>query len=139
MLIPKNISVYETPTAYHWVDGGIMCSKTKPVERSMEGYTLAMDYYKKKVEARGGVRLCLLADSIHAGKMTKEVREYVDKEITKYFNALAVLSDKPLESSLVNLFLKISWKRFPIRLFTNEIEAREWLKEFILPPASLTQ
>lgn len=132
MKIPSQVKLYESPTATHWFDEeGILYSKSKKVIRTLPMYKKAFAFYKELAAIQGKKKLCILADTVNLSKIDKETRDYLSIEIPLCFKAMAVLSDKPLESSLVNAFFKISWQRFPIRLFPSEDEARTWLKEYL--------
>ena len=130
MKLPDNTDLYETPISIHWFDeNGIMCATSKKVERTIEHYEEVMKLYKRFID--GGDKLCLLADASDTMPMSKEVREYVTAEMPKYIKAHAVISKEPLLSSLSNTFMNLSWAGFPVKLFSNVDEAKQWLKEYL--------
>lgn len=126
---PIGVTIYETTISRHWLDAdGIVCSVSKPGERSKSLLKETVAIYAQLTAQK---KACLLADSTHSGAMSKELREYLVSEIPLYFKAIAVLSKKPLQAALTNVFIKLNFKRFPVKLFTNEREARAWLKEYM--------
>ena len=121
--------IIETAISIHWMDSeGIICSVSKPGERTLAKIKETFEAYALLT---AGKKFCLLVDTNNTSSMQKELREYISANLPKFFNAMAVISKKPLQATLANVFLKFSWKRFPIKLFTSESEAREWLREYL--------
>ena len=125
---PKNVEVIETPITIHWFDeNGIMYVMSKKVERTMEYYSMVINVYASFVKEKG--KLCTLSDTHNTMPMSKEVRDYLTKEMPKYIKAQAVITDEPLNGSKFKTFLSLSLKGFKVALFSNEKDAKKWLKE----------
>ncbi|MBL0048107.1 MAG: hypothetical protein IPP32_08445 [Bacteroidetes bacterium] len=125
----SSATVIETTISRHWLDSnGIVCSVSKPGERTLSKLKETVKIYAQLTADK---KCCLIVDSSHTGIMNKEMRDYISAQLPKFFKAMAVISNKPLHATLANVFLKFSWKRFPIKLFTSEKEAREWLREYL--------
>jgi len=60
--------------------------------------------------------------------ITKEAREYVDTMGPKFFITSAILSDSLPVRILVNFFVKFFQPKVPIKMFSTETEALEWLR-----------
>lgn len=61
---------------------------------------------------------------------TKEVRDFMaSKEVTQYIGGLAVLVKSGVSKMFGNIFLKFSKPDHPTKIFTNEAQAKEWLKQ----------
>ncbi len=58
-------------------------------------------------------------------------RYYSGEETAKYVSAAALVADSPVSRVLGNFFLGIDKPPMPIRLFSSEEKAREWLTQFI--------
>lgn len=63
-------------------------------------------------------------------RMSKEVREDAAEFGSKYYKCLAVVINSSLSRIIANLFMKFSKPPFPVKLFTDEDKAIEWLKTF---------
>ena len=128
--IPENAQITEWPTSTTWFDNsGILCSVYKKgVIRTMADTQKAMEEFKKILNGR---KICMLVDVTHTGQVSKEVREYVAMELPKIVKAIAMVSDSPLGKMLANLFLTLKTQAYPTKVFSNELEAREWLKQYL--------
>ncbi|MBC7695318.1 MAG: STAS/SEC14 domain-containing protein [Burkholderiales bacterium] len=127
---PKDVTVLDTETSTYWIeDSGIICSITKKSAfQPMEDYQKSMWEFRKKI---GDRKVCLLVDATNAAESNKEIRDYVALELPKFVKALAVLSGSALGKMLANLFFKLKTQPYPIRIFNDELKAREWLKQYI--------
>lgn len=128
--VPKNIQLFETTIATLWVDEtGMLCVLFKPVLRTIENN-------KEYIEVLAGLvkdsnKVCLLVDVTDTMPMRTEMREYLATEYPKYVKAVSVISAKPLERTLATTFQTLSTAGFPMNQFTNEKEAKMWLKLYM--------
>lgn len=130
MSASSNVKLYKTSISTFWLDeDGILCGKSKQIDRTIENYYEVINFFKSTVKP--GEKLCLLADAAITMPMSKEVRDYLTEEMPKYIKAQAIISKAPLDTSLNSTFLKISFSGFQIRMFSNEVEAKEWLKLYL--------
>jgi len=122
--------IFETTIATYWFDeSGILHGISKKVERTMAHYQEVIELYKKLT--KNGNKLCLLADSTNSMPLSKEIVQYLAEEQPKYINAIAIISDSPFETSQVNTFLKMTFLNFPVMKFSDEKEAKKWLKDYL--------
>ncbi len=130
MTPPPNVKVYDWSTSIFWFDeDGILHSVSKSTNRvSIEEAKSQIEEFKKMV---GDKKVCFLADATNSSETTKEVRDYAASEFPKLFKALAIISSSPLGKMLGNLFFKLKKQPYPVRMFNNENEAREWLKQYL--------
>lgn len=127
---PTNTELFETPISTHWVEeNGILCGLSKKTERRIEHYQEIMGFYKRLT--KDGNKFCLIADSTNSMPLTREIIEYISTEHPKYLKAIAILSTVPLEPTQVSTFLKYNFSNFPVMKFSNEKDAREWLKQYL--------
>jgi hypothetical protein len=59
-----------------------------------------------------------------------ECRKYLQEAIPSHSLAIAMITDNIMMKIGINLFNKISPTSIPIKVFTTEEKAIEWLKEF---------
>ena len=72
-----------------------------------------------------------LVDSRGVKSTTKQHRDYFATDrVKKIVKVAAMLVGSPLSRSLGNMFLKITRPPVESRLFTSEINAREWLSSY---------
>lgn len=63
--------------------------------------------------------------------MSKDVHDSIISEMPKYIKVHVIVSKSILDATQTNMFVKLSWNGFAVRLFSNELEAKEWLKMFL--------
>jgi hypothetical protein len=130
MKIPKNTKLYEIAIATVWVDErGIVCVLFKPVRHTIENNRELIELISGFVI--DGTKICLVVDLSKTMPMRAEIRNYLAAEYPKYVKAIAVISDKPLQRTIATTFQTISAIGFPMNQFTDEVEAKAWLKLFL--------
>jgi hypothetical protein len=128
--VPKDVKLFETAIATVWIDEyGIVCVKFKPVRRTLQNN-------KEYIEAlagfvKDGSKICLVVDITNTMPMRAEIREYLAAEYPKYVKAIAPISAKSLQGTIATTFQTISTGGYPMNLFSNETEAKDWLKTFL--------
>lgn len=127
---PENIKIIEWKTSTMWFDEhGILCSVSKKASpQSIEEVEKDLIDFKRII---GDRKVCLLVDVTNTSESTKEVRDYVALEFPKIVKAIAMVSDSVLGRMLANLFFRIKSQPYPVKMFTHEYEAKEWLKKFL--------
>jgi hypothetical protein len=130
MEIPNNVSVTETETSAFWLDqNGILCVVSK------KGPPQTIDDIKitlaKLYSVLNGKKACMLIDVSNSGESTKEVRDFAAEEFPKFVKAIALVSSSELGRMLANLFFNIKQQPYPTKMFTDETEAREWLRQYM--------
>ena len=84
------------------------------------------------VKVGKGKRCPLFVDLRNVKSTTREARIfYAGEKSAKAVNAVAGLISSPVSRIIGNFFLGINRPKFPVKLFTSETEAIEWLKGFI--------
>jgi len=130
MIAPANAELFETPISTHWFnEKGILCSISKNVERTIEHYEKLMDLYARLTKNNN--KLCLLVDATIIMPMNKEIREFLIREMPKFIKAQAIISDTPLTGMHTSAFIKLSWQGFPVKIFSAQKEAEEWLEGYL--------
>ncbi|MCD6017350.1 MAG: hypothetical protein K0S53_471 [Bacteroidetes bacterium] len=127
---PKNTKVMDWASSTFWFDEtGIVCSISK--KSAPQTLTEVKEILATFRGMIGDKKICLLADATNSPESTKEVRDYVAVEFPKFIKAIAILSDSSLGIMLANLFFKLKTQPYPTKMFNNEIEAKEWLQQFL--------
>jgi hypothetical protein len=130
MLPPKNIQPFETDLSTMWFDeDGMFYSITKPNSKlNKEGLKQSFEYIlnNKKHD-----KICWLGDVTNAGPAEKEARKYSAEETPKFVKALALITNSALSKMIAELYLMVAKPPYPTKMFTDEQEAKEWLKKHL--------
>jgi hypothetical protein len=129
MEIPANGEVTELKAYFTWMGKDkIIRTKVKPFadvsidearENSIAVNTLA-----------AGGKHPLLIDSRNIRSISKEARDFFSMNNRESsVIAFAIIIDSPLSRIIGNFFMGLNKPRVPARLFSNEEEAIEWLKQ----------
>jgi hypothetical protein len=74
-------------------------------------------------------RAPLLVEAIHDFEMTKDARELSAAKAKEYFTAAAIVSNSFTTRLLINFLNSFYNFGIPIKMFSTESEASDWLKE----------
>lgn len=121
--------VIETPTSKIWLgEDGILRQVVYPnVEITIDD---VKEYLAVAVELSKGKKIPVLVDTRKIKFIDRKAREYITKEGVNVALSLALLIDSPLSRMIGNFFLGINRPSYPVKLFTSETKALEWLKGF---------
>jgi hypothetical protein len=130
MEIPKNVEVMEWPTSTIWFDeNGILCAISKKAAPQ------TLEETKKSIEdfrsISKGKKVCMLLEITNSAPSSKETRDYIAVEMPKIATAIAMISKSALGKMMVNLFFGLKPPPYPTKMFTDEKEAKEWLKQYL--------
>lgn len=125
-----NTDVIDFPASTVWFDeNGILCSVAKKVPQQ------TIEEAKKTMEAfrilTGGTKICMLSDSTDSPPPDKEMRDYAAEVIPEIAKAVAIISRSAVGKMAANLFFSIKKQPYPVKMFTDETEAKEWLKQYL--------
>lgn len=127
---PKNANVFDLKTSIMWFDeDGIVCSVSKKIPtQTLEDSKKGVADFKKII---GNKKVCLLADVTNSSETTREVRDYAAIELPKLVKAVAMISKSALGRMLANMFFSIKEQPYPVKMFSDEADAKKWLKKFL--------
>lgn len=118
--------VYRTKTARIWVgDDEIVRVSCTP------GAVHGLEEAKENLEAiptERHKRRPVLVDIRHVAAVNQEARDLYRNPEANDIIALALLIESPLSRVIGNIFVGLSKMHVPVRLFTSEAPAVEWLK-----------
>lgn len=126
---PENAKLIETRTATLWIDEeGILYSISKkgPAE-TLEETQKSVEEFKKLF---GDKKFCMILDVTNSAPSSREVRQYAAEELPKIIKAAAIIADSVFAKMLTNLFFNLKPPPYPIKMFNNEIDAKEWLLQY---------
>jgi hypothetical protein len=92
----------------------------------------AEENFRSGTAAWGEHRRPVLVDAREVKSLNRDVRQYHSRpEAMRNVSALAMLVSSPLSSLIANFFITMTKVNVPTRIFTDETEARDWLKGFV--------
>jgi len=113
-------------------DGLLRIDITNPREHTLAD---AIENAEAGRVAGGGIRRPMLSRVLAPGPMTNEARAYyASEEAARGLSALAMVTTSVLGRIVANLLMGLSSTPIPMRLFSSEQAARNWLRGF--EPAS---
>ena len=124
-------SVHLTRTARIWLDEvGIVRTVVLPNANIVLEDTVRN--YEVVKELSQGQRVPMYTDARAVGSASRDVRVYASSDfVVKLVSATAVLVGSPVSRVLGNFFVRLNRPPYPTRLFTDEAEALDWLKQFV--------
>ena len=126
---PANAQTFEGELATFWFDeNGILCALAKNTPRSVE---LQKENYAFIRRITHNKKVCLLSDTSSAAQQDKATRDYAAREMPNVFTAMAVISDSVIGQFATNIFITLKNQPIPIKFFTNEADAKQWLKKYL--------
>lgn len=113
----------------HFLDNGII--KLIPIT-SDESLDKAKNVLAEIKKIAGCIKHPLIVDVRHNISISREARQfYSGKEFADIVTSLALIVESPISKVLANFFLFMNKPPYSTRLFTNEDEAIEWLKDYL--------
>ncbi len=134
MEIPSDVKVIEWSTSFIWFDeDGIMYSTPKPnvkePELSREESRSQMEEFKKLI---GNEKRCMILETnSHSKPPKKEDRDFIAEQLNEITKAMGIISASPLSRMVANLFFGLKPPPYPVKFFSNEKEAKEWIKQYL--------
>ncbi|MFH1682495.1 MAG: STAS/SEC14 domain-containing protein [Candidatus Woesearchaeota archaeon] len=91
----------------------------------------AKDHFAACLKASRGERHPVLVDIRNLKSVEHPARKFfADESFSKFTKASALLVGSPLSKVLGSFFIGLNRPPYPIRIFSSEDEALEWLKKF---------
>ena len=92
----------------------------------------AKEHFAACVESAQGRRVPVLGHVEGIKSVDREARQYfAGEEASRVTRASAILVGSPVARVVGSFFVGLNKPSFPVRLFTSESEAIEWLKGFL--------
>jgi hypothetical protein len=131
--IPPGAKTMELKTSTMWFgDDGILYSMPRvdaPLTQTTEEIIEEMKLLRNWL---GGRKVCLIAESnSKAASPPKSQRDMIAHELETVIKALAIISTSPLSRMVANLFFSFKPPKYPLKMFSNEVEAKNWIKQYL--------
>ncbi len=129
MKIPGNTQVYETELATFWFDGdGILNSLSKSPKRTIANTTENFTLVRRITNNQ---KVCHLVYLCNSPVPDKQTRKFVTHELPKVYKAMAMVSTSGLGKIIMNVLFNLKAPPIPMKSFSADKEAREWLKQYL--------
>jgi hypothetical protein len=138
MKIPENVKVIEMSTSLMWLDDdGVLYSIPRPGVIPPDNLTREetleeMRKFKDGAGLTDGKKACMILETnSHSKPPKKEDRDFIAEQLNEITKAMAIISSSPLSRMIANLFFGLKPPPYPVKFFSNEKEAKEWIKQYL--------
>ncbi|HNP22724.1 MAG TPA: STAS/SEC14 domain-containing protein [Panacibacter sp.] len=107
---------------------GILVAYSKSIRRTVENIGRNIQLVKK---ITGNKKVPLLIHLVNSPMPDKATRDFSAAQLPNVYTAMAMVSKPGLATLIMNLLFKLKPPPIPMKNFSNENEAKEWLKQFI--------
>lgn len=129
MTIPADRETFDGELASYWFDNdGILVSLSKSPRRTVVNTTENFALVKRITNNKKVPLLVYLSSSSAPDKQT---REFVAKELPNVYTRMAIVSKSHLGKIIMNALFKLKPPAIPMKNFTDDKEAKEWLKRYL--------
>ncbi len=113
---------------YHYGDDGILYSYSKSTLRTVKTISDNIALVRR---ITGNKIVPLLIYLSNSPVPDKETRRFSTEQLPKVYKAMAMVSKPGLSKLIMNILFRLKTPPIPMKSFTNDQEAREWLKQYV--------
>jgi len=129
MNIPNNISLIKGEIADYWLsDDGLLYSYSKSPVRTVKNITENIQLVK---QITGNKKVPLLIYLSNSPVPDKETRKFSTEQLPNVYTAMAMVSKPGLSKFIMNLLFSLKKPPIPMKSFTDDQEAKKWLKQYL--------
>jgi hypothetical protein len=128
MQIPTDKQIFEGEIATYWFEDGILISVSKSIKRTVENISRNVELVKGLTGNKPVPLLIYLSPSPVPDKKT---RQFSTTQLPVIYSAMAMVSKPGLAQFIMNILFRLKPPPIPMKSFTNDKEAKEWLKQFV--------
>jgi hypothetical protein len=127
---PTDRQIFEGEIATYWFEDGILVSLSKSPRRTVQRITNNVALVKQITGNKPMPLLIYLSDSPIPDKQT---RKFSTEQLPVIYSAMAMVSKPGLAKFIMNILFSLRPPPIPMKSFVDDKEAKEWLKQFVLP------
>src|SRR5215203_6865125 len=113
---------------YKLDEDGILYSYSKNPKRTVKNISRNIELVKK---ITGNKKVPLLIYLCDSPVPDKETRKFSTEQLPNVYTAIAMVSKPGLSKLIMNILFALKPPPIPMKSFTDDIEAKEWLKQFV--------
>ena len=125
---PADRQTFEGEIATYWLDDDILVSLSKSPRRTVENLTGNIALVKSITNNKKVPLLIYLSNSPIPDK---ETRKFAAEQLPNVYRAMAMVSKPGLAKFIMNFLFKLKPSPIPMKSFTDDKEAKEWLKQYL--------
>jgi hypothetical protein len=127
---PRNdIELIKGEIADYWLDpDGILYSYSKNPQRTVENIRNNIALVKK---ITGNKKVPLLIYLSNSPVPDKKTRKFSAEQLPNVYTAMAMISKPGLAKFIMNILFSLKTPPIPMKSFSSDIEAKEWLKQYL--------
>lgn len=126
-LIPPRAPLIEGEIADYYFDGQILISLSKSIKRTVENISNNVALVQKITNHQPVPLLIYLSNSPVPDKAT---RQFSTTQLPIIYTAMAMIGKPGLSQLIMNILFSLKTPPIPMKSFTDEEKAMEWLKQF---------
>ena len=129
MIVPNDRELIKGEIAdYRFDESGILYSYSKSIQRTVTNISENVELVK---QITGNKRVPLLIYLFNSPMPDKATRQFSTEQLPLVYKAMAMVSDSGLGKLIMNVLFKLKKPPIPMKSFSNDIEAREWLIQYV--------
>jgi hypothetical protein len=129
MTPPDNIQPIKGEIADYWyAPDGILYSYSKNPTRTVKNITENIELVKRITDNKIIPLLIYLSNSPIPDKAT---RKFAAEQLPTVYSAMAMVSKPGLSKFIMNILFRLKPPAIPMKSFTDDQQAKEWLKQFV--------
>jgi hypothetical protein len=125
---PKDKQIIKGEIADYWFEDSILISLSKSITRTVENIGRNVALVKQITNNKPVPLLIYLAPSPVPDKAT---RKFSTEQLPVIYSAMAMVSKPGLSKFIMNILFSLKPPAIPMRSFTDDKEAKEWLKQYL--------
>ena len=127
--IPPDIQLIKGEIADYWLsDDGLLYSYSKSPVRTVKNITENIQLVK---QITGNKKVPLLIYLSNSPVPDKETRKFSTEQLPVIYSAMAMVCKPGLSKFIMNILFNLKPPPIPMKSFTNDRAATEWLKQFL--------
>ena len=127
MTPPTDKEIFEGEIATYWFDDGILVSLSKSSKRTVQNISGNVALVK---QITGNKKFPLLIYLSPSPVPDKKTRRFSTTQLPLIYSAMAMVSKPGLSQFIMNILFRFKPPPIPMKSFTDDEEAKEWLKQF---------
>ena len=128
MQAPTGRELIKGEIADYYFDEGILVSLSKGIKRTVENISGNVALVK---QITGGKPVPLLIFLTNSPMPDKATREFSTSQLPVIYSAMAMVSKPGLSQFIMKLLFKFQHPPIPMKSFSNEKDAKNWLRQFV--------
>lgn len=132
MDIPKDVQTHDMPNSTIWIRNGIVYSTPKrDTTQELSGAQMRKDLEKLRTII-GTEKVCMVVEINPKSKPApKDERDSIAAEMASFIKAMALITSSPVTKMVANLFFGFKPPPYRVKMFMNEEEATNWIKQYL--------